>query len=92
MDAKTTIEKLQILLPHWIEHNKNHESEFRKWADAARAEGLESLAVKLDKAVSSMAVTDEILKKTLTEAGGSDSHTHDEHHHHHGHGHHHHHD
>ena len=39
MDQKTTMEKLQILLPHWIEHNHNHEAEFKKWADLARAEG-----------------------------------------------------
>lgn len=85
---KTTIEKLQILLPHWIEHNKNHEAEFRKWAAAAHAEGLENLAGQLDKAASSMAVTDEILRQTLVEAGGSN--TQDEHHH--GHDHHHHHE
>ena len=25
------IDKFRILLPHWIEHNKNHEEEFNKW-------------------------------------------------------------
>lgn len=85
MDEKTIREKLQILLPHWIEHNKNHENEFRKWADLARAEGSESLAALLDKATTSMSATDELLKTTLSEAGGSlsDSHHHTHSHHHH---------
>jgi len=98
MDVKTTVEKLQILLPHWIEHNNNHEAEFRKWAESARSEGGESLGALLDKAASSMAATDALLKIMLTEAGGPSSadhhhHDHDHHHHHEDHhGHHHHHD
>jgi len=82
MDTKTTIEKLRILLPHWIEHNNNHEAEFRKWADLARNEGAESLAGLLDKAADSMSTTDEILKKALADAGGP-AHNHSHHHHHH---------
>ena len=89
MNEKTILEKLQVLLPHWIEHNKNHEAEFKKWADLARAEGSEHLAALLDKATTSMSVTDELLKTTLREAGGPsiDAHPHP---HHHPHSHHHH--
>ncbi|MEA3377839.1 MAG: hypothetical protein U9R72_16750 [Chloroflexota bacterium] len=29
------IEKLRVLLPHWIEHNGEHAKEFRRWADRA---------------------------------------------------------
>ena len=84
MDAKTTIEKLQILLPHWIEHNNNHEAEFRKWAASAQAEGALRLAALLEQAAASMAATDEVLKKSLAEAGGATTapHTHSHHHHH----------
>jgi hypothetical protein len=28
-------EKLRVLLPHWIEHNSEHASEFREWAQKA---------------------------------------------------------
>ena len=83
MDQKTTMEKLQILLPHWIEHNHNHETEFKKWVDWARAEGQGPLAELLDKAVASMAETDSILKKVLAEIGGpGEGHCHHHHHHH----------
>jgi hypothetical protein len=83
MDQKSTKEKLQILLPHWIEHNHNHETEFKKWADLARAEGQGGLADLLAKAVASMAETDGILQKALAEIGGpGEGHCHHHHHHH----------
>jgi hypothetical protein len=31
----TDTEKLRILLPHWMEHNAEHASEFRAWAERA---------------------------------------------------------
>lgn len=80
MDQKTVLEKLQILLPHWIEHNNNHETEFKKWAELVRSDEQETLAELLDKAVISMSKTDEILKKALAEIGGPGK---DHHHHHH---------
>jgi len=82
MDQKNTREKLQILLPHWIEHNHNHEAEFKKWADLARVEGQGALAELLDKAVASMGETDGILQKVLAEIGGlGEGHCHHHHHH-----------
>lgn len=83
MDQKNTREKLQILLPHWIEHNHNHEAEFKKWADLARAEGQGGLADLLAQAVASMGETDGILQKVLAEIGGpGEGHCHHHHHHH----------
>jgi len=29
------LEKLQVLIPHWIEHNNEHADEFRRWAEKA---------------------------------------------------------
>ena len=29
------IDKLRMLLPHWIEHNAEHAEEFQRWADQA---------------------------------------------------------
>ncbi len=91
MKPTTTLEKLKIMLPHWIEHNRNHEAEFKKWAAAARTEGAEGLADLLDRAAANMAATDGILQTARSQAGvpsdGGDvppTHTH---HHHHDHGH-----
>ena len=70
-DPKTTAEKLQVLLPHWIEHNHNHRAEFMKWATLAREGGVESVAGLLEQASASIAATDEILKKALAAVGGT---------------------
>ena len=35
MAAITDLEKLRVLVPHWIEHNTEHATEFRQWAKRA---------------------------------------------------------
>lgn len=83
---KTTIEKLRILLPHWVEHSHQHGAEFRKWVELARAEGHSEIAELLEQAITAMATTDTILEKALSLLGGAENgHSH---HHHHGHHHH----
>jgi len=37
--AKTEMEKLQMLIKHWIEHNEGHAGEFKKWAERAKSAG-----------------------------------------------------
>jgi hypothetical protein len=42
------LEKLRVLLPHWIEHNGEHAEEFRDWAEwAGEAEELILSAARL---------------------------------------------
>lgn len=91
MEARTTMEKLQVLLPHWVEHNRSHGAEFAKWAAAARAEGAGALADRLDAAAKHIAAADEILVKAQVELGGpAGGHDHPHGHSHHGEGRHHH--
>ena len=55
-------EKLRILLDYWIEHNSEHEKEFRDWADKAASSSTE-IAQQLQKAATKMAaVSDELMK------------------------------
>lgn len=90
MDEKTTREKLQVLLPHWLEHNHGHAHEFRKWADAARQEGLAAEAGLIDKAIAMMHEADVLLSEALVQLGGPAVGVHHHHHgHDHGHDHHH---
>ena len=35
MTTMTDQDKVRALLPHWIEHNAEHASEFRRWAELA---------------------------------------------------------
>jgi hypothetical protein len=55
-------EKLKFLLDYWIEHNSEHEKEFRDWADKAASSSTE-VAQQLQKAATKMAaVSDELMK------------------------------
>jgi anaerobic ribonucleoside-triphosphate reductase len=55
-------EKLRILLDYWIEHNNEHEKEFRDWADKVVSSSTE-VAQQLQKAATKMAaVSDELMK------------------------------
>jgi hypothetical protein len=73
------VEKLRVLLPHWIEHNNGHESECIKWAEIAKNDGMTSVAEHILAAVNMMREANELLEKALHEAGGPST----EHHHHH---------
>ena len=82
------VEKLRVMLRHWIEHNKGHVEEFEKWRQTMAEEGHMSLAEQISEAVKTMATVNAQLEKTLHEAGGRKSDEEEGHHHHH-HGHHH---
>jgi len=55
-------ERLKVLLDYWIEHNNEHEQEFRDWADKVASSSAE-VAKQLQKAAVKMAsVSDELVK------------------------------
>jgi rubrerythrin len=55
-------EKLKVLLDYWIEHNSEHEKEFRDWAEKVASSSSE-VAKQLQKAAVKMAaVSDELVK------------------------------
>jgi len=55
-------EKLKALLDYWIEHNSEHEKEFRDWAEKAAPSSGE-VAQQLQEAATKMAaVSDELMK------------------------------
>jgi len=55
-------EKLDILLDYWIEHNSEHEKEFREWADKVSPLSNE-LAQQLREAAAKMAAASAELMK-----------------------------
>jgi nickel/cobalt exporter len=62
-DAMSDIqERLHILLDYWIEHNKEHEEEFRKWADKA-ASLPDEVTQQLQEAAARMAAATSSLEK-----------------------------
>ncbi len=63
------LEKLRILLPHWIEHNQGHGKEFLQWADKLTVDNPE-IAVLLRNAVKSLEEAEATLNETLASVGG----------------------
>ncbi len=76
------LEKLRVLLPHWIEHNNGHGTECQKWSEIARLEGKGKVADYIDEAIKAMTQVNVLLEKALSEAGGADPDKGDHHHHH----------
>ncbi len=59
------IEKLQVLLHHWIEHNHGHEAEWMKWVEIAKEHGEEGIGENLENAVQCMKEANSYLEKAL---------------------------
>jgi len=71
------LQKLRVLIPHWIEHNGEHAGEFREWAGRAADVSGEILA-----AADLLEQANAHLRKALNELGGSLEAPHGHHHHH----------
>ncbi len=83
MSEKGTLDKLRVLLPHWVEHNHSHKAEFVKWAATVRGEGLEDVAAMIEKAVAGLDDANAALSQALDKVGGPSDGGHGHHHHHH---------
>ncbi|MFW9818844.1 MAG: hypothetical protein ACFFE5_04480 [Candidatus Thorarchaeota archaeon] len=53
--------KLSKLCKHWADHNDTHKESFLKWQVIAQEKGLESIALKLSKAIEMLNKSNEFL-------------------------------
>jgi hypothetical protein len=58
-------EKLKILLGHWVEHNREHSEEFRKWAGKVADFGETIVHHNILEAVQQMDKANESLLRAL---------------------------
>ena len=72
--AMNDLEKLQLLLPHWIEHNAEHADELRSWADSMQQDGKVDAAKMLSAAAASLRNAGEHLSRLLKEVSGMAGH------------------
>ena len=72
--AMNDLEKLQLLLPHWIEHNAEHADELRSWADSMQHNGKVDAAKMLSAAAASLQNAGEHLSRLLKEVSGMAGH------------------
>jgi hypothetical protein len=68
--SASDIDKLRVLLPHWLSHNHGHREEFGHWAEVARGAGLLCVADLIGQAMAKMAEVDGLLAQALEKAGG----------------------
>lgn len=86
MSTMNELDKVRVMLPHWIEHNQGHGAEFSKWADKLESSSPE-IAELLRQAAASLQDAEKSLQATLKRSGGP---LHSPAHQHHAEGHHHH--
>jgi len=67
------LEKLRVLIPHWIEHNQEHADEFRRWAKQVG-----DAAPDIQAAAAAIARANESLATALEKLGGASSRHHHE--------------
>lgn len=79
------LDKLRIILPHWIEHNAGHGDEFNHWAATMKDAGETEIADLLNRAGTLLQDADTVLREALTKAGGKLEDKGGHHHSHHGH-------
>ena len=63
---KTDMEKLQIMIEHWIEHNEEHAGEFGKWAERAKFAGNEPVHDDILRAIEKLRDANEQLRAALS--------------------------
>jgi len=59
-----TIKKLNVLLTHWMEHNREHATEYEEWSLQAKTEGFTEASNALKEASEVIQKTNEKLLKT----------------------------
>jgi hypothetical protein len=64
-----SIDKIRVLLPHWIQHNQGHRAEFLQWAASLSTEAPE-LAALLQQAAEALQSAQASLEAALDRAGG----------------------
>ena len=65
MKDPTEIDKLRMLIPHWIEHNEGHAAEFRIWA--AKLDQVDDILAAADH----IDAANEALEAALEKLGGA---------------------
>jgi len=66
----TDLERLRVLLPHWIAHNEEHALEFLDWAGKPSLAGHEETAQLVRRAAEEMQQANDALKLALDRLGG----------------------
>lgn len=65
MTDHSEIDKLRMLIPHWINHNNEHAEEFRSWSNKAG-----DASAEIENAAARMEAVNDALQKAVLQLGG----------------------
>jgi len=65
------MEKLRLLLPHWLVHNAEHAAEFRTWAGRMEQAGQKQLAARIESAARKLEAVSQELEAAVRDLGHS---------------------
>jgi hypothetical protein len=65
------VDKLRVLLPHWLEHNEEHAADFARWAATVEEAGQREAAAQIRSAIEHMEQANEALRAALGTLGGA---------------------
>ena len=71
MSVPTDLDKLRILLSHWVEHNRNHSEEFLEWVKRCEGSASDDVVLHLRSAGEEMEKVRDHLRAALKHLGGS---------------------
>ena len=61
----TDLDKVRVLVPHWMEHNAEHAEAFREWAERARQAGAPEAGDDIVRAAAAMEQSNQHLRAAL---------------------------
>jgi hypothetical protein len=59
-------EKITKMLSHWIKHNEDHASNYRNWAEKAKANGMDKASILLEDAADMSVAINEKFEAALS--------------------------
>jgi hypothetical protein len=63
------MQKLSIVIEHWIEHNQSHMGEYRRWAERGGELGLEQVKAEIEEAIRMLTQSNRHLEKAKQAIG-----------------------
>jgi hypothetical protein len=70
MSVRTDVDKIRILLSHWVEHSREHAAEFFEWAERIKGLASNEVVLHLRSSGEAMEKVTKHLQAALNHFGG----------------------
>ena len=59
------MQKLSLVIEHWIEHNRSHMEEYQKWSQKAEKLGILTIKTHIEEAIADLSQSNHHLQQAL---------------------------